>query len=108
MVRESIVCSLKGAAVDMTRYIDPTTSVAHILQKLTVIFGTVVSFDVLMQNFYKVNQSNHKKVPFFATRLEGTLNKIRLQCPRRIMDQEVQQHLKTVFFTGYIITVATQ
>ena len=31
-------------------------------------------------------------------RLEGTLNQIRLQCPRRITDQEVQQHLKDNLF----------
>ena len=53
-----------------------------------------------MQNFYKVTQSNHKKVPSFATGLEGILNQIRLQCPRRIMDQEVQQHLKDHVFHG--------
>ena len=53
-----------------------------------------------MQNFYKVTQGNHKKVPSFATRLEGTLNQIRLQCPRRITDQEIQQHLKDYLFHG--------
>ena len=38
-----------------------------------VISGTVASFDVLMQNFYKVKQGNNEKVPSFAMRLEGTL-----------------------------------
>ena len=47
----------------MARYMGPTTSVAYIPQKLAVIFGTVTSFDILMHNFYKVNQSNHEKVP---------------------------------------------
>ena len=86
VVRESTICSLKGAVADMARYMGPTASIAHFLQKLTVIFGKVASFDMLMQNFYKVTQSNHEKVPSFATRLEGTLNQIRLQCPRRITD----------------------
>ena len=80
VVRGSIVHSLKGAAADMARYMGPTTNVAHILQKLTIIFGTVVSFDVLMQNFYKVTQNSHEKVPSFAMRLEGTLNQIWLLC----------------------------
>ena len=53
-----------------------------------------------MQNFYKVTQGNHKKVPSFATRLEGTLNQIRLQCLRRVTDLEVQQHLKDHLFHG--------
>ena len=84
VVLESIVRSLKGAAADMAWCMGPTTSVVHILQKLTVIVGTVASFDILMQNFYKVTQGNHKKVSSFTKRLEGTLNQIRLQCPRRI------------------------
>ena len=100
VVWESIVRSLKGAAVDMARCMGPITSVSNILQKLTVIFGTVVLFDVLMQNFYKVTQGNHKKVPSFATRLEGTLNQIWLKCPSRIADQEVPWHLKDCLFCG--------
>ena len=100
VVQEIIMQSLKGAAADMARYRGPTTSVAHILQKLTVIFGTVALFNVLMQNFYKVKQGNHDKVPSFTTRLEGTLNQIRLQCPGRITNQEVQQHLKDYLFHG--------
>ena len=51
-----------------------------------------------MQNFYKVTQGNHEKVPLFATRLEGTLNQIRLKCPGRIADCEVACHLKDQLF----------
>ena len=54
VVLVSIVRLLKEAVVDMAWYMGPTTSVIHILQKLTIIFGTVASFDVLIQNFYKV------------------------------------------------------
>ena len=81
MVWESIVQSLKRAVADMAWYMGPTASVREIHQKLTVIFGMVASFDVLMQNFYKVTHGNHEKVPSFATRLEGTLNQIWLKCP---------------------------
>ena len=101
VIRESIVHSFKWAVVDMTRYMGPTTSRAHILQTLTVIFGTLASFDILMQNFYKVTQSNHEKVPSSATMaLKGPSIRSRLQCPGRIMDQEVQQHLKDCLFHG--------
>ena len=57
----------------MAQYMGPTASVAHILWKLSVIFGMVVSFDVLMQNVYKVLQGNNEKVPSFDMRLEGNL-----------------------------------
>ena len=84
----------------MAGYMGPSASVSEILQKLTVIFGTVTSFIVLMQNVYKVTQGNHKKVPLFTTRLEGTLNQIRLKCLRRIEDHKVACHLKDQLFHG--------
>ena len=87
--REKYCTLIERTAEDMAKYMGPTTSMAHIVQKLTIIFGTVVSFDILIQNCYKVGQSNHEKVPSFATRLEGTLNQIRFQRPRRITDWEV-------------------
>ena len=98
VVWESIVWSLKGAVADMAQYMGPTASVREILQKLMVIFRMVASFDVLMQNFYKVTQGNHEKVPSFATRLEGTLSQIWLKLPRRIVDHEVACHLKDWLF----------
>ena len=85
---------------DMAWNIGPIASVLHILRKLSVIFGTVASFDVLMQNFYKVTQGNNEKVLSFSTKLKETLNQIRLQCPSRMMDLEVQQHLKDCLFHG--------
>ena len=100
VVPESIVQSLKGAAVDMPQYMGPTASVREILQILMVIFGTVATFDVLMQNVYKVTQGSHKKVPSFTTRLGGTVNQIQLKCPRRIADHEVACHLKDRLFHG--------
>ena len=78
VVWESIVILLNGAVAGMAEFMGPTTSVAHMLQKLIIILGTVPSFDILMQNYYKVSQGNHEKVPSFTTRLEGTLSQIRL------------------------------
>ena len=74
VVWESIMQSLKGQW-----QIWPTTWVLLLvfrhLEKLSVIFGTVASFDMLMQNFYKISQGN-EKAPSFATQLESTLNQI--------------------------------
>ena len=97
VVRESIMQSLRGAAADMACYMGPTAGVSKILEKLSVIFGTVASFDVLIQIFYKISQGN-EKVPSFATQLEGTLNQIRIKCPNRIANHEVPSHLKDRLF----------
>ena len=99
MVHESIMQSLKGAAADKARYMGPTAGVSDISEKLSVIFSTVASFDVLMQNFYKISQGN-EKVPSFVTQLEGTLNQIQIKCPGRIADHEVPSHLKDWLFHG--------
>ena len=79
VVRESIMRSLKGAVADMAHYMGPTASVSKILEKLSVIFGTVTSFNMLMQNFYKIMQGGNENVPSFMIRLEGTLNQIRIR-----------------------------
>ena len=50
VVYQNIISSLKGEEADMARYVGPTASIDHILQKLSVIFGTVASFDILKQN----------------------------------------------------------
>ena len=100
VVWESIMKSLKGAVADMAWYMGPTAGVSDILEKLSVIFRTIASFDMLMQNFYKIIQGNSEKVPSFATRLEGTLNQIRLRCPGQIADHEVPWHLKEWLFHG--------
>ena len=99
VVCESIMWSLKGAVADMARYISPTAGVSDILEKLSVILDTVASFDVLMQNFYKISQDN-EKVPSFATQLEGTINQIQIKCPGKIADHEVPSHLKDRLFHG--------
>ena len=99
VIRESIMQSLRGGAADMAHYMGPTAGVSKILEKLSVIFGTVASFDVLMQNFYKISQGN-EKVPLFVTQLEGILNQIRIKCPGRIAEHEVPSHLKDQLFHG--------
>ena len=63
VVKESIIHSLKGVAADMARYMGPTASMAHILQKLTIIFGTVALFEVLMQNCYKSHKATIRRFP---------------------------------------------
>ena len=62
-VWESIVRSLKVAVVDMAWYMGATNSIAHMLQRLTIIFSTMASFDVLMQNFTKLHKVTTRRSP---------------------------------------------
>ena len=47
----------------MAQYMGPTASASEILQKLTVIFGIVASFDVLMQIFTRLPRVTMRKYP---------------------------------------------
>ena len=50
--------------------------VSKIRNKLKLVYGTIASFDVLMQNFYKLQQGRMEKVPVYVTQLEGLLNAV--------------------------------
>ena len=44
------------------------------IEKPEVMLGTFASFDVLMQNLYKLKQARMERVTAFVTLLEGALN----------------------------------
>ena len=45
---ESTVSSLKGAVVDLVHYLRPHAQMTQIIKKVELVYGTVVSFDILM------------------------------------------------------------
>ena len=93
VVWESIVRSLKGAAADMAWYMGPTTSVSNILQKLSCFHHSGI-FQCIHAKFLQSDSRKPQKVSSFTMRLEGTLNQIRLKCPRQIANCKVSWHLK--------------
>ena len=99
-IKEVITRSLKGVAADTARFVGPKATVNEILGKLSVIFGTVSSFDVMKQNFYSLFQADDETVPLFITRMESMLNKIMQQWPGKIDPSETQTLLKDRLFHG--------
>ena len=67
---------LKGDAADMVRFLGPTPSVEAILDKLNSLYGSVPTFDVMKQGFYRESQGKSKSVTYYLVRLEEKLNKI--------------------------------
>ena len=66
--------------------------VEGIIAKLETLHGIVASFDGLVQLFYKVTQDWDEKIPACTTRIEETLNKIRLKSPDRLDTAVVEGH----------------
>ena len=55
-LRESIQCSLRGAAADTVRNMGPDVPLDTIMKKFTIVYGNVKSFDLLMWDFYCADQ----------------------------------------------------
>ena len=99
-LREGIVLSLHGAVADLVWYLGPQTPVSEIINKLELIYGTVGSFDILMQYFFKLQQGKTEKVPVNVIHSEGTLDAVQQECLMMLSMSEVQKHLRDHLFHG--------
>ena len=76
-LREGIQHSLRGAATDVVCNMGPDVPLDLIIQKFTIIYGNVKSFDLMMRDFYRADQGEDKSIPSYATRIEGLLSQIK-------------------------------
>ena len=73
---------------------------SEMISKLELIYGTVASFDILMQHFYKLQQGKTEKVQVYVTHLEGTLNAVKQEYPMMLSAGIGQKHLRYCLFHG--------
>ena len=76
-LREGIQQSLRGAATDTVHNMGADVSLDNIIKKFIIIYGSAQSFDLLMRDFYRLDQEGEESFPFFAIRIEGLLSRIR-------------------------------
>ena len=96
-----MVQPLCRATANLVQYLGLQALVAEIINKSELVYGTVASFDFLMQNFYKL-QGKTEKVTLYVTQLEGTLNVVQQEYLIMLSASEVQQHLRDWLFMDYI------
>ena len=78
-------------------YLGLQAPVSEIINKLELIYGTLASFNILMQNFYKLQQGKTEKVLVYVTHLEGALNTVQQEYPMMLSMGKVQKHLRDLF-----------
>ena len=86
ILSEAITNSLRGTAAESVQYMGPTASVTEIMDKLMTIYGKVASFNVLMQQFYGLQQEKGEHVAPFLTRIEDTMSDIHSKYPNRMSE----------------------
>ena len=85
---DAICCLLPGATLD------------DILEKFKWLYGSVESFDTLMQEFYRIMQGKSEKVQTFVLCLERALKQIKQQHSYMMTEEDGHRHLKDCLFHG--------
>ena len=86
-------------------FLGTNTDVEKIISKLETAFGTVLGYDVLMQQFYGVHMERNKKVQSYATIMEGSLNQIQVKLPGMISNIEAEVKLRDRLCYGVLKTL---
>ena len=60
-LRKGKVQSLCRTEADLIQYLGLQALVAETINKLELVYGTVASFDIMMQNFHKLQQGKMEK-----------------------------------------------
>ena len=81
LVRAAITKSCVGNAADAICCLPPGATLDDILEKFKWLYGSVESFDTLMQEFYRIMQGKSEKVQTFVLHLERALKAIKQQHP---------------------------
>ena len=87
-VADAICCLLPGATLE------------DIIEKFKWLYGSVESFDTLMQEFYQIVQGKSERVQTFVLHLERALKAIKQQHPHAMTEEEGIKHLKDCLFHG--------
>ena len=81
LVRAVINKLCVGDAADAICCLPPRATLDDIIEKFKWLYGSVESFDTLMQEIYQIVQGKSKRVQTFVLQLEGALKVIKQQQP---------------------------
>ena len=89
-----------GDVADALCCLPPGATLGDIIEKFKWLYGSVESFDTLMQEFYQIIQGKSERVQTFVLQLERALKAIKQQHPHTMTDEEGIKHLKDHLFHG--------
>ena len=84
---------------NLVQYLGLHALVSEMVTMLELVYGTMASFDILMQNIYELQQGTTEKVTLYITPLEGALNVVQQEYVMILSTSEVQQHLRDWLFS---------
>ena len=78
----------------------PSATLDDITEKFKWLYGSIESFDTLMQEFYLIVQGKSERVQTFVLYLEWALKVIKQQHPHTMTEEESIKHLNDWLFNG--------
>ena len=89
-----------GDVADAIYSLPPGAMLDDIVEKFKWLYGSVESFDTLMQGFYRIVQGENEEVQTFVLHLERALKAIKQEHSYAITEEEGIRHLKDHVFHG--------
>ena len=96
-VRAAINKSCVEDAADAICCLPHRATLDDIIEKFKWLYGSMESFDTLMQVFYQIVQGKSERVQTFVLHLEWALKVIKQQYPHAMTEEEGVKHLKDCF-----------
>ena len=96
VVKEAILRSAAGDALDTLNGLDPDATLDELLDRMKLYYGGVDDIDVLQRNFYNVGQKDTETVSAFASRLETTARKMNerfVDAGMKISQKQIRERL---------------
>ena len=94
LVRAAINKSCVEDAADAICCLPLRATLDDIIERFKWLYGSIESFDTLMQEFYQIVQGKSERVQTFVLQLEGALQAIKQQHPHAMTEKEGVKHLK--------------
>ena len=100
LVRAAINKSCVGDVANTICSLLPSATLDDIIGKFKWLYGSVESFDTLIQEFYQIVQGKSEGVQTFVLCLERVLKAIKQQHPHVMTEEEGVKHLKDHLLHG--------
>lgn len=96
-IMQGIRRSLKGTAAEVLINLGEAVTIDHILEKFDVIFGSALTLEATLEDFYTSRQHEDEKAVVWGCRLESLLTEVQR---KGVLTTNTEEMLKTKFWGG--------
>jgi hypothetical protein len=96
-IAQAIRRSLKGSAFEVLMNLDTNVPIQEIIDKFDISFGTALSAEALLQEFYEARQNEFESITTWSCRVESMIRRLK---ERGSISTDGSDMARTKFFSG--------